>query len=440
MYYCDICNYNTPLKRDFARHMESNRHKIKTDNVIGYECNICNYNTVRKYLYTKHMESNKHLEKVIESEKNISPTMCNYCNKEYHNKKSLWKHKQICHGQLYNARNTNKPVDEQNDKSRDKPHYEPEDEYISESQDEPENKFISKPIDDESVDDSVDDDESIDDSDDDDESIDDSDDDEDEKNNTPNVLMEVIANLRKEMDELKKSKVVDESQKRDDVIVEILKTNKELQNCMLQTVTEVKTIVQNSGTNNNTNMNNNSHNSHNTNTNTLNQNKTFNMNFFLNEHCKNAIDIGDFIKNLDYSKENMIENRSMNYYERISNQFKEGFENCKVENRPIHCSDSKRNKMYIKDNGEWISGKDSEKRIKQIVVGMGIANMDTFRNWVTDNPACLSLDTPAFKMYMCILRNILGPTSDKEEEKFVNKVINTIVDETVIDKEKYAVC
>jgi len=265
--------------------------------------------------------------------------------------------------------------------------------------------------------------------------------DSDSDSDDDNVLMEVITNLRKEMDELKKSKVVDESQKRDDVIVEILKTNKELQNCMLQTVTEVKTIVQNSGTNNTQGtMNNNSHNTNTNNTNTLNQNKTFNMNFFLNEHCKNAIDIGDFIKNLDYSKENMIENRSMNYYERISNQFKEGFENCKVENRPIHCSDSKRNKMYIKDNGEWISGKDSEKRIKQIVVGMGIANMDTFRNWVTDNPACLSLDTPAFKLYMCILRNILGPTSDKEEEKFVNKVINTIVDETVIDKEKYAMC
>jgi len=169
-----------------------------------------------------------------------------------------------------------------------------------------------------------------------------------------------------------------------------------------------------------------------------NNNKTFNMNFFLNEHCKNAIDIGEFIQKLDYSKENMLENRSMNYYERISNQFKEGFENCKVENRPIHCSDSKRNKMYIKDNGEWISGKDSEKRMKEIVFDMGRANMDTFRNWVIDNPSCLSLDTPCYELYMCILRNILGPTSDKEEEKFVNKVISSLAEETMIDKEKYA--
>jgi len=189
MYYCDICNFNTSYKNDYSRHMVSKKHKIKTGNVIGYECNICNYNTKFKNAYTKHMESKKHFEKVNEIEKNISPTVCKYCCKEYHTKKSLWKHKQTCN---------------------EKPEDEPNDEFEDETEDETEDEHVDKPTNEHNDDESED-----------------CENDEDEEQNTPNVLMEVITNLRKEMDELKKSKVVDESQKRDDVIIEILKKIKD---------------------------------------------------------------------------------------------------------------------------------------------------------------------------------------------------------------------
>jgi hypothetical protein len=95
--------------------------------------------------------------------------------------------------------------------------------------------------------------------------------------------------------------------------------------------------------------------------------------------------------------------------------------------------------MYIRDNGEWLSDKDSRKKMKEIIASIGNKNEDTFRNWVNEHPDCLKLDTPSYDMFMCIYQNILGPTSDEQEELYVNKIINAISEETAIDKEKYSI-
>ena len=184
---------------------------------------------------------------------------------------------------------------------------------------------------------------------------------------------------------------------------------------------------------NTTTMTTNSHNTIN------NNNKTFNLNFFLNEHCKNAIDIRDFIDALNYSARSLVENPKLSFTDRISKQLEDGLDRYSVEKRPIHCSDVKRNKMYIRDNGEWLSDKDSRKKMKEIIASIGNKNEDTFRNWVNEHPDCLKLDTPSYDMFMCIYQNILGPTSDEQEELYVNKIINAISEETAIDKEKYSI-
>jgi len=185
--------------------------------------------------------------------------------------------------------------------------------------------------------------------------------------------------------------------------------------------------------------------SHNNNTNTTNShnntvnNKTFNMNFFLNEQCKNAMDINDFIKTLNYTQNNLLENPHLSYTDRISNQIKDGIRNSSVEERPIHCSDIKRSKLHIKENGEWLSGDDSKKKLQEIIAKIGYANWDAFREWVNENPMCSVLDSKDYEKFMCIYQNVLGPISDAHEERNMKKVLQTIVETTAIDKDKYAI-
>jgi len=180
-------------------------------------------------------------------------------------------------------------------------------------------------------------------------------------------------------------------------------------------------------------------NSHNTNS-SMNHsnNKTFNIQFFLNEQCKNAIDIKDFIKNLDYSSSNLENNCEKDFTERIIKQMKDGFHNYAVEERPIHCSDAKRNKLHIRDKGEWISGMDSQRKMHEIVANMDFHIQNSFRKWVFENPSCLVLDTPAYNKYMKIYPSINGPTSDALEDRCIKKVVTGITDEVVIDKDKFA--
>jgi len=208
-----------------------------------------------------------------------------------------------------------------------------------------------------------------------------------------------------------------------------------MQTCMIQQTTEVKnmveTVAKNIGGTNNTN---NSHNTNNTN-HTNSHNQTFNINYFLNERCKNAVDIHDFIQNLDYSQESLKKNAHLSYPERITKQIRDGLGNYNVEDRPIHCSDAKRQKIYIKHNGEWVT----EYKFNDVVSKIGENNTGTFRQWAIENPNFRHLDTPEYEQYMKIYPGNIGPTSDQQEEKYTKKILGGFIDEILIDKEKYAI-
>jgi hypothetical protein len=222
----------------------------------------------------------------------------------------------------------------------------------------------------------------------------------------------------------------------DDVINVLVKQNDEWRNMFMaqhqQMATIVNTLVTN-GISNNTNNLTNTNNSHNTT-----NNQTFNINYFLNEQCKNAVDIHDFIQDLDYSQESLKKNAHLSYPERITKQIREGLGNYNVEDRPIHCSDEKRKKLYIKKDGKWITDDELKKILQQLIAKIGENNMDVFRHWAIENPDCLILDTPEYGQYMKIYLGNIGPTSDEQEEKYSKKIIGGIIDEILIDKEKYA--
>ena len=128
----------------------------------------------------------------------------------------------------------------------------------------------------------------------------------------------------------------------------LMKENKEIKEMILE-------IVKNGITNTNTN-------SHNNTTTTNSHNKAFNLNFFLNETCKNAMNITDFVDSIKLQLSDLMEVGELGYVEGISKIIVKNLNNLDETIRPVHCTDKKRETMYVKDEGEW--NKEDEKKTK----------------------------------------------------------------------------
>ena len=142
---------------------------------------------------------------------------------------------------------------------------------------------------------------------------------------------------------------------------ELIKENSELRKEQTDIKELILEIVKN-GTHNN--------NSHNTNTNS--HNKAFNLNFFLNETCKNAMNITDFVDSIKLQLTDLMDVGELGYVEGISKIIVKNLNNLDETIRPIHCTDKKRETMYVKDQGEW--EKEDEKKTKLTKAVKNIAN------------------------------------------------------------------
>jgi hypothetical protein len=123
-----------------------------------------------------------------------------------------------------------------------------------------------------------------------------------------------------------------------ELIQYLLKENSEFKQLMIEQNKQMIELAKNSGHHNN---------------NTTNNNQQFNLNFYLNETCKNAMNITDFVSQLNVSVKDLEETGRLGYAEGISKIFINGLKQISVSDRPIHCSDLKRETLYIKDNNEW---------------------------------------------------------------------------------------
>jgi hypothetical protein len=127
-----------------------------------------------------------------------------------------------------------------------------------------------------------------------------------------------------------------------DLIMALIKDNSELKNLIF------KVIEKESSTNH---INTNTNNSHNTN---HSHNKTFNLSFYLNETCKDAINIGDFVKSIKVQLEDLENTGRLGYVDGVSDIIINNLNSIDTHKRPIHCTDEKREVLYIKNDGEWI--------------------------------------------------------------------------------------
>ena len=163
-------------------------------------------------------------------------------------------------------------------------------------------------------------------------------------------------------------------------------------------------------------------------TNTTNHNH-FNMNIFLNNQCKNAVNLVDFVQSLQLEMEDLENNGKYGFVEGMSKIFIRGLQELDVYKRPIHCSDGKRETLYVKENDVWNRESEDYKNIKNAIVKIKRKNLKKMVEWIQENPDIIDGDNA---QYLDILSNSIG--SEENKEKDFQKIIKNVAREVVVDK------
>ena len=204
------------------------------------------------------------------------------------------------------------------------------------------------------------------------------------------------------------------------IINPLVSSHNDLQNLV---VNELIPKIGNTNCNNNNTMNN-----------TTNNNK-FNMNIYLNEKCKDAMTLSDFIDNLQISDEDFETTRTEGIISGLTDIFTKELRNLDVRKLPIHCSDIKRETFYIKEENEWVKD-DGKKSIlsRAIDKAKGMANK-FLPVWIDDHQNCWKSESPHHTEWMNVITIRFGDGDPKFNEKNTKKIIKNIANEVLIDKE-----
>ena len=154
--------------------------------------------------------------------------------------------------------------------------------------------------------------------------------------------------------------------------------------------------------------------------NTINNNQKYNINVFLNEHCKDAMCLEDFINKLHLTLQDISHTTSSGFVNGVSNILIKNLNDLPAVNRPIHCSDPKRLKFYVKDRDGWNIDVSNQKVDKAIEV-VTVKQIKKIRDWENENPDFLTNDMK-LKEWQVMLQNVAGPSDDGDREK-KNKTI-----------------
>jgi len=171
------------------------------------------------------------------------------------------------------------------------------------------------------------------------------------------------------------------------------------------------------------------HNSHNTT-----NNNSFNLNVFLNETCKDAMNIMEFVDQLQVSVKDLEETGRLGYAEGISKIFINGLKQINISDRPIHCADSKREIVYIKDKNQWNKEDDNKSLLTNAIKHVAHKNMKQIREWTKVNPEYNDSSSKQNDRYLKIVSNSMNGLTEEEASKNYSKIIKNITKETVIDK------
>jgi TonB-dependent SusC/RagA subfamily outer membrane receptor len=174
---------------------------------------------------------------------------------------------------------------------------------------------------------------------------------------------------------------------------------------------------------------------HNVTNNTTNNNN-FNLSVYLNETCKDALNIMDFVNQLQVGIKDLEETGRLGFANGISRIFIDGLKQIDINNRPVHCSDLKREILYIKNNNEWNKEDGERKVLTSAIKHVVNKNIKQIPEWTKVHPDFNDSDSKQNDRYLQIVMESMSGSSQEEANKNYNKIIKNIAKETVIEKEK----
>ena len=335
-YCCESCDFQCCKNNEWERHIATSKHKNKHNlNVLEHKNSILEH-------------KNSNLEQYI----------CNFCEKKYKARNSLWYHKKKC----------------QSIKETISQYLESDEESDEEQDDEGHSKEYSK-----------------------------------EHSETKTYASPPTNNE----------------------IIEILKVhmleNQELKKIIMDQHKQMIEIASKSTINNNIN----------TNSNCNNNNNTFNLQFFLNEKCKDALNLNEFVDSIKIQMSDLENFSHMDYANGISKILLKNFNNLDTYSRPIHCSDSKRETLYIKENNCWTKESDDKSTLKKAIKQVAFKNIKLINEWVKEHPGCRDPTTKENVKYNKIVMNSMSGGTIEEQHDNLEQIVKNVTKAVVIDK--YAV-
>jgi hypothetical protein len=224
-----------------------------------------------------------------------------------------------------------------------------------------------------------------------------------ENNITPELILDII----QQNQEFKELLIIQNKQNQ-----ELQKQNNELTNKLFE--------VCKNGTNNNI-------------TNTNSHNKSFNLNFFLNETCKDAMNIMDFVDSIKLQLSDLENVGKIGFVEGISDIIVKNLNSLDETKRPVHCTDSKREVMYVKDENKWEKENETRLKLRKAIKKVAHKNTQMLCQFRTKHPDCLKSESKVSDKYNKLVFEAMGGKGDNDSEK-EDKIIKNIAKEVIIEK------
>jgi hypothetical protein len=224
----------------------------------------------------------------------------------------------------------------------------------------------------------------------------------------------VVENLAKVEQKLENTMVLSDPSL-SNIVLDLLKQNNELHKQLIELSKEKSIVMNNCTTNGNTN----------------NMNNHFNIQVFLNDKCKDAINIDQFIKDIQISITDLENVGNQGYVQGISDIIIKNLRTLELTKRPMHCTDVKRETIYIKDDDKWEKDSEDKPKIKNVINRVAKKNLAKIQDWYKDHPEVTVLDSKDYEMNHKLIRQSFG---DGDLDVLQNKVVKHLVKEVYVDK------
>ena len=209
-----------------------------------------------------------------------------------------------------------------------------------------------------------------------------------------------------------------------ELVLSILKQNKDLTDLIVEQNKTIMDLAKNGAVSNISVQNVNSH------------NKTFNLNVFLNETCKDAMNITDFVDSLQLQISDLENVGKLGFVEGISSIIVKNLQALDVHKRPVHCADKKREVLYIKDEDKWERESEEKNKIRNVIKKVAFKNQRLLPKFKEEHPGCNFSESQYADHYSKLVIEAMGGRGNNDTEK-EDKIIKNIAKEVIIEKTKY---